>query len=369
MNLIEIRPDQMLIYNNTIMEDLLLDCQCALFLTDISEEETFESMQKIMDAIDNKKHPDLKKILVENKSEKEPESPSEKISKYIFEHQEIDHIKISVQEEKNLEELKLKIYNELNSPNKKMTPLDKVKKRNIKCDLEDINLEVIMKNINLILLGNSGVGKTNFMVRYSVNEFSQRFISTIGTNEDIKTIEIKDENNNRRNYKLKIFDTAGQERYRSIPRSYYKKADGILLFYDVNDIRTFEDVSIWITDIYQYCGEDDGKKKDKNENNIVIYLIGNKIDFLNNDEEEIGETTEEGENKPVTKKEKETLINNLKFPYYEISNKWNVNIEEVMARIILDCAKNVDSKKNDEKTKVIKSSKNNKKKKTTCCNN
>ena len=365
MNLIEIRPDQMLVYNNTIMEDLLLDCQCALFLTDISEEETFESMQKIMDSIDNKMYPDLKKILVENKSEKEPESPSEKINKYIFEHQEIDHIKISVKENNNLEELKLKIYNEINSPNKKVTPMDKVKKRNIKCDLDDINIEGNMKNINLILLGNSGVGKTNFMIRYSVNEFSQRFISTIGTNEEIKIIKIKDENNTK-NYKLKIFDTAGQEKYRSVPRSYYKKADGILLFYDVNDINTFEDISVWITDIKQNCGEDDGKKTDKNENNIVIYLIGNKIDFLNNDEEEIGESTEEGKNKPVTKKEKETLINNLKFPYYEISNKWNINIDEVMSRIILDLAKKVDIKKKDEKKKVIKSTKT---KKKQCCKN
>lgn len=366
MNLIEIRPDQMLVYNNTIMEDLLLDCQCALFLTDISEEETFESMQKIMDSIDNKMYPDLKKILVENKSEKEPESPSEKINKYIFEHQEIDHIKISVKENNNLEELKLKIYNEINSPNKKVTPMDKVKKRNIKCDLDDINIEGNMKNINLILLGNSGVGKTNFMIRYSVNEFSQRFISTIGTNEELKIIQIKDENNNTKNYRLKIFDTAGQEKYRSVPRSYYKKADGILLFYDVNDINTFEDISVWITDIKQNCGEDDGKKTDKNENNIVIYLIGNKIDFLNNDEEEIGESTEEGKNKPVTKKEKETLINNLQFPYYEISNKWNINIDEVMARIILDLAKKVDIKKKDEKKKVIKSTK---KKKKQCCKN
>jgi GTPase SAR1 family protein len=201
MNLIEIRPDPNLISNHTIMEDLLLDCHCALFLTDMSDEETFKPMRRIMDLLDNNKYPELKKILVQNKSDIEPESPSDEINKYIFEHLEIDNIKISVKDDKNLEELKLKIYNEINSPNKKVTPMDKVKKRNIKCDLDDINIEGNMKNINLILLGNSGVGKTNFMIRYSVNEFSQRFISTIGTNEEIKIIKIKDENNNKKNYK------------------------------------------------------------------------------------------------------------------------------------------------------------------------
>ena len=58
MNLIEIRPEPNFISNNTIMEDLLLDCHCALFLIDISEDNTFKSMKKIMDLIDNKKYPE-----------------------------------------------------------------------------------------------------------------------------------------------------------------------------------------------------------------------------------------------------------------------------------------------------------------------
>ena len=114
MNLIEIRPDPYLISNNTIMEGLLFDCHCALFLIDISNKETFESMKKIMDLIDNKKYPDLKKILVQNKSDIAPELQNEDINKFINDNPEIDHFKISVKDGKNLEELKLKIYNEIN---------------------------------------------------------------------------------------------------------------------------------------------------------------------------------------------------------------------------------------------------------------
>ena len=165
MNLIEIRPDPNLISNHTIMEDLLLDCHCALFLTDMSDEETFKPMRRIMDLLDNNKYPDLKKILVQNKSDIEPESPSDEINKYIFEHLEIDNIKISVKDDKNLEELKLKIYNEINSPIKNITPMDRIQKCNRKYDIQNLrNIDDYMKSISIILLGNTSVGKTNFMM-------------------------------------------------------------------------------------------------------------------------------------------------------------------------------------------------------------
>ena len=362
MNLIEVKSDPNIFSNNTIMKYLLLDCHCALFLTDISNKETFESIRNRIDSIDNKKYPDLKKILVENKSDIEPELANEEINKYIKDNPEIDHIKISVKDNKNIEELKLKIYNEINSPNKNITPMDRIKKSNIKKDLKNINIEGNMKNINLVLLGNSGVGKTSFMKRYGANQFTLRFLSTIGSDEIIKTIEITDENKNIKNYKLKIYDTAGQEKYRSVPPSYYKKADGILLFYDVNDIETFEAIYEWITDIKD---ESTNEKKDENENDVVVYLVGNKIDNLNNDEEEIGESIKEDMHKPVTKKEKEKLKRDLKIlNYYEISNKWNLNIDEVTARIILDVAKIIDNKKVDEGRKTIKFVEQKKKK---CC--
>ena len=314
-----------------------------------------------MDSMGNKKYPDLKKIFVENKSDKEPESPEEEINKYIFKHPEIDHIKISVKNGSNLEELKLKIYDEINSPKKIITPMDKVKKRNITYGARyNHSLDENIKTISLILLGNSGVGKTNFMMRYIMNEFNPRFLSTQGI-ENIKILlEIKDENNNIIKYILKIYDTAGQERFRCLTQSYYKKADGVLLMFDVNDIDTFEDVNVWMTEIKKF---NDDYNENKNENNLVIYLLGNKVDYLNNDEEEIGDTKKGNDKKPVTKKEKELLKNNLGFPYYEISNQWNLNIDEVIARIILDCAKRVNNKK-DKGTKQIKKAL---KKKKKCC--
>ena len=380
MNLIEIRPDPNFISNNTIMEDLLLDCHCALFLTDISNKETFESMKKIIDLIDNKKYPDLKKILVQNKSDIAPELQNEDINKFINDNQEIDHLKISVKDGKNLEELKLKIYNEINSPNKNITPLDIIKKSHRKYDITNMNkIGKNIKIISLLLLGNFGVGKTNLIQRYMNNTFEPKYISTLGIDTFIKLLKVKDENNNIKTYKLKIYDTAGQERYRSLPKVLFRKVDGILLLYDINDKETFKDISLWLNDINECFKKTDNKKDEENDvdkkieendedkNNTVIYLIGNKIDLLNYDKvEEVDDNDEEKieNNYLITKEDKDKLKNDLGYQYYEISNKWNINIDEVVSRIALDCIKNVDNKINDESKKIIKTTQKSNKK---CC--
>ena len=380
MNLIEIRPDPNLISNNTIMEDLLLDCHCALFLIDISNKETFESMKKIMDLIDNKKYPDLKKILVQNKSDIAPELQNEDINKFINDNQEIDHLKISVKDNKNLEELKLKIYNEINSPNKNITPLDIIKKSHRKYDTTNMNkIGKNIKIISLLLLGNFGVGKTNLIQRYMNNTFEPKYLTTLGIDTFIKLLKVKDENNNIKTYKLKIYDTAGQERYRSLPKVLFRKVDGILLLYDINDKETFKDISLWLNDINECFKKTDNKKDEENDvdkkieendedkNNTVIYLIGNKIDLLNYDKvEEVDDNDEEKieNNYIITKEDKDKLKNDLGYQYYEISNKWNINIDEVVSRIALDCIKNVDNKINDESKKIIKTTQKANKK---CC--
>ena len=179
-----------------------------------------------------------------------------------------------------------------------------------------------------MLLGDGRVGKSNFMTRYANNKFSDEYLMTVGYNEAIKTLKI----DNKNIYQLRLVDTAGQERYMSMPRNYYKNSDGILLLYDVESKESFQNIEIWMNDIKEYT--------DKKDDNIVIYLIGNKIDLIynynNNDEEK------------VTKEEIEELANSLKVKYYDISCKWNLNIEEVMARIILDCLKNNRFKKMDK---------------------
>ena len=326
MNLYEIRLEDNLITNDTLLEAFLFDCQCSLFLVDGKNKESTNSVKVIMKKINNEKYPFMKRLIVENKSDIIPEEENEEIKKLLNYYPFLDNIKISLKTGDNFENLLIQIYDKINSNSSEenLFPLDKVNKyTTILYQKEEYE-----GSISLMLLGDGRVGKSNFMTRYANNKFSDEYLMTVGYNEAIKTLKI----DNKNIYQLRLVDTAGQERYMSMPRNYYKNSDGILLLYDVESKESFKNIEIWMNDIKEYT--------DKKDDNIVIYLIGNKIDLIyndnNNDEEK------------VTKEEIEELANSLKVKYYDISCKWNLNIEEVMARIILDCLKNNRFKKMDK---------------------
>ena len=326
MNLYEIRLEDNLITNDTLLEAFLFDCQCSLFLVDGKNKESTNSVKVIMKKINNEKYPFMKRLIVENKSDIIPEEENEEIKKLLNYYPFLDNIKISLKTGNNLENLLIQIYDKINSNSSEenLFPLDKVNKyTTILYQKEEYE-----GSISLMLLGDGRVGKSNFMTRYANNKFSDEYLMTVGYNEAIKTLKI----DNKNIYQLRLVDTAGQERYMSMPRNYYKNSDGILLLYDVESKESFKNIEIWMNDIKEYT--------DKKDDNIVIYLIGNKIDLIyndnNNDEEK------------VTKEEIEELANSLKVKYYDISCKWNLNIEEVMTRIILDCLKNNRFKKMDK---------------------
>ena len=326
MNLYEIRLEENIISNDTLLEAFLFDCQCALFLVDGKNKESTNSVKVIMKKINNEKYPFMKRLIVENKSDIIPEEENEEIKKLLNYYPFLDNIKISLKTGDNFENLLIQIYDKINSNSSEenLFPLDKVNKyTTILYQKEEYE-----GSISLMLLGDGRVGKSNFMTRYANNKFSDEYLMTVGYNEEIKTLKI----DNKNIYQLRLVDTAGQERYMSMPRNYYKNSDGILLLYDVESKESFKNIEIWMNDIKEYT--------DKKDDNIVIYLIGNKIDLIyndnNNDEEK------------VTKEEIEELANSLKVKYYDISCKWNLNIEEVMARIILDCLKNNRFKKMDK---------------------
>ena len=154
------------------------------------------------------------------------------------------------------------------------------------------------EKINIITLGNSSVGKSSYIVKYTENCFQQVYLSTVGI--DFKTKEIT---LNNKKYKLFFYDTTGQERFRSISVNIVKNADGILLLYDITDRESFKSISEWMKSI-----------KEIKKGDFPIILIGNKIDL----EEE----------RKVTKLEGEGLSKEYNIGFYEISNKEGINIEE-----------------------------------------
>lgn len=96
----------------------------------------------------------------------------------------------------------------------------------------------------VIIIGDSGVGKTNLITRFCENSFKDSYVTTIGVDFKIKTLSVGD-----RRYKLQIWDTAGQERFKNITQTYYKGAAGIILAYSITDRNSFENVERWINQI------------------------------------------------------------------------------------------------------------------------
>jgi small GTP-binding protein len=96
----------------------------------------------------------------------------------------------------------------------------------------------------VIIIGDSGVGKTNLITRFCENSFKDSYVAIIGVDFKIKTLSVGD-----RRYKLQIWDTAGQERFKNITQTYYKGAAGIILAYSITDRNSFENVERWINQI------------------------------------------------------------------------------------------------------------------------
>ncbi|KAI4312222.1 hypothetical protein MLD38_037059 [Melastoma candidum] len=115
----------------------------------------------------------------------------------------------------------------------------------------------------VVLIGDSGVGKSNLLSRFSRNEFSMESKSTIGVEFGTRCIHVDD-----KVVKAQIWDTAGQERYRAITSAYYRGAVGALLVYDITRHITFENVERWLKEL-----------RDHTDANIVIMLVGNKADL------------------------------------------------------------------------------------------
>ncbi|KAJ8503750.1 hypothetical protein OPV22_004636 [Ensete ventricosum] len=115
----------------------------------------------------------------------------------------------------------------------------------------------------IVLIGDSGVGKSNILSRFTRNEFCLDSKSTIGVEFATKTLQIEG-----KTIKAQIWDTAGQERYRAITSAYYRGAVGALLVYDITKKQTFDNVRRWLREL-----------RDHADSNIVIMMVGNKSDL------------------------------------------------------------------------------------------
>ena len=189
-------------------------------------------------------------------------------------------------------------------------------------ETDEENYDLIFK---LVLIGDSGVGKTNILTRYTKNEFSLATQATVGVEFGSKIIKKND-----KLIKLQIWDTAGQERYKSITSAYYKGSKGAFVVYDISRKPTFENVDKWIGELKTNASED-----------VLIMLVGNKSDLEDKREVQIDETKKKAEQHKIAFCETSALKGN--------------NIEQAFDSLIDEIAKKVEKEKLSE-VKVIKES-------------
>lgn len=190
----------------------------------------------------------------------------------------------------------------------------------------------------ILLLGDSGVGKSSIIQRFTRNEFNAQMVSSVGVDFKSKDLII----NNKR-VKLQVWDTAGHERFRTITTSYYRGAHAIVTVFDLSDRETYEHVEKWLEEINKFAKE-----------NVLKFLVGNKSDLTNK--------------RQVSSEEIRALVSRLAVPYFEVSAKTADNLFEFFEEATRVYLSKYDFKKDKEKAGIsLDKNKLGKKKKDGCC--
>ena len=201
-------------------------------------------------------------------------------------------------------------------------------------------------SFKILLLGDSGVGKTAFILRFCEDKFEEDSLTTIGLDQKNKFVK-----RDNKKLELHIWDTAGQERFRSIAKNCYKGADGIILMYDISKYETFKQIKTWINNIKESIDID----------KIALLVVGNKCDMPKTDE-------------TVDQQSKQNYENTSKMKIIEASAKDNINVNESFISLIdkmleLGLGKKKGNDDDDEinNAQQLKKSNNGKKRKDNCC--
>jgi len=192
----------------------------------------------------------------------------------------------------------------------------------------------------LLLIGDSGVGKSCLLLRFADDTYTESYISTIGVDFKIRTIQLDG-----KTIKLQIWDTAGQERFRTITSSYYRGAHGIIVVYDTTDSESFEHVKTWLHEIDRYASE-----------NVNKLLVGNKSDLTSKRQVE-------------TESAKE-FADSVNIPFLETSAKNATNVEDAFMTMAGEIKKRMASAPmaaEGNKSKITVTGKTESVKSSSCC--
>ena len=199
------------------------------------------------------------------------------------------------------------------------------------------------KTCQILLIGDSSVGKTSLIQRYANGIFKEEYLATVGL--DYYT---KQEMINNINVLVKLWDTSGQERFKALTPNYFRNAEGVVLAYDVTNSESFENLKFWINSIKSNLGE-------KNIF-IPIIIIGNKIDME--------------DMRDITKEDASKFAKENNYKYFETSAKTGEGVDEAIRDLVNQVLANSDKNeaaKGERKSVKIEDNKENNQKKKGCC--
>lgn len=298
------------------LEVLLEQTECIIIMWDNSDTETFDNIPNLVVTIESilnkEKFKNMPVFLVQNKidlelndsrASKPEEQINKEVSKLKSEYPNITHYKLSLLDKDDYPTFILEIDRKLSNQDKKnKEPFESVRFKYPFNFVESENNKEYKKNsMNIALLGDSNTGKTTF-IYYLDEKPIDNIISTVGINDYLLFGDIYDEK-----VKIKLIDTAGQERYNSLSTDPIKKAHGFLIFFDVTKEETFYSIDKYISTITNY-----------NESNKII-LLGNKIDE---------------KDRKIRKQDAKKYAEKNGIKYFECSSKYGINILEVLNEIV-----------------------------------
>ena len=205
---------------------------------------------------------------------------------------------------------------------------------NIESDFETL--------IKLSIIGDSSVGKSNFLFKFIEGQFSPLHVATIGFDYKSRIVTLPE---SKKKVKLQIWDTAGQEKYMSINKNLFQRVQGVILMYDITKHETFEHLDTWLNLIKQMT------------NDIPIVLVGNKLD--QEDSIENGRAVEYTEGEDFARE------NN--FEFFETSALDGTNVDKIFSTIAEKVLKSIQEGRTNSSINLVPEKKSDKKKKKKCC--
>ena len=187
------------------------------------------------------------------------------------------------------------------------------------------------KTCQILLIGDSSVGKTSLIQRYANGIFKEEYLATVGL--DFYT---KQETINNINVLVRLWDTAGQERFKSLTPNYFKNAEGVIITYDITSSQSFENLKFWINSIKTNLGE----------KNIIIpiIIVGNKLD--------------KEDMRDITREEAEKFAKENKYKYFETSAKTGEGVDDAIRDLVnqvLEKSEQFEEERNERKSIKINS--------------